>query len=92
MRRPCAPIVLSVLTAAALAGCAPGYDLTVASPTCDLAQHQQLVGMNIGEVYLPRQLERREISPGQVVTFDYQPRRLNMFLDSKGWITRVTCG
>lgn len=48
--------------------------------------------MNIGEVYLPAQLNRREIGPGQVVTFDYQPQRLNIFLDPKGWITRVACG
>ena len=64
----------------------------VAAESCSLAQHQRLVGMNIGEVYLPRQLPVREISPGQLVTMEYQPRRLNIYMDPKGWITKVTCG
>ncbi|MFC3629659.1 I78 family peptidase inhibitor [Paracoccus angustae] len=84
--------ILSVLALFSMAACSTGYGLTVAATSCDLSQHQRLVGMNIGEVYLPPQLHRREISPGQVVTQDYQPRRLNIFLDPKGWIARVTCG
>lgn len=90
--RPAPRTILSFLATATLAACASGYGLTVASTTCNLGQHQSLVGMNIGEVHLPPQLEYREISPGQVVTFDYQPQRLNIFLDPKGWIARVTCG
>ena len=43
-------------------------------------------------VHLPPQLRYREISPGQVVTQEYQPERLNIFLDPKGWIGRVSCG
>ncbi|MCZ0961813.1 I78 family peptidase inhibitor [Paracoccus benzoatiresistens] len=88
---PSARATLSILAATTLTACS-GYSLTVAATSCDLSQHQQLVGMNIGEVYLPPQLPRREISPGQVVTREYQPRRLNIFLDPKGWITSVTCG
>lgn len=87
------PIVtLPLLAVAALAACSTGYGLTAASTTCDLAEHQRLVGMNVGEVQLPAQLDYREINPGQVVTFDYQPQRLNIFVDPKGWIARVTCG
>lgn len=89
---PTARALLSVIAATTVAACSTGNDLTVAATSCDLRQHQQLVGMNIGEVYLPPQLHYREINPGQVVTFDYQPRRLNIFLDPKGWITKVTCG
>jgi hypothetical protein len=88
---PPARAILSILAATTVAACS-GHGLTVAATSCDLSQHQQLVGMNIGEVYLPPQLHRREISPGQIVTQEYQPRRLNIFLDPKGWITRVTCG
>lgn len=89
---PAARTTLPMIAALTLAACSAGYSLTVAATTCDLGQHQRLVGMNIGEVRLPPQLERREISPGQVVTQDYQPDRLNIFLDPKGWITRVSCG
>ena len=90
--RICAPSAFMALTLAALSGCDTGYSLTVAETICSPAQHQRLVGMNIGEVYLPQQLERREISPGDVVTYDYKPGRLNIFLDERGWIGRVTCG
>lgn len=89
---PSSRAILSTLAAVTLAACSTGYGLTVAATRCDPVQHQQLVGMNIGEVYLPPQLDRREISPGEVVTQDYQPRRLNIFLDPKGWIARVSCG
>ncbi|WP_207103055.1 I78 family peptidase inhibitor [Paracoccus shandongensis] len=89
---PSARAIPSILAAAILSACSTGYGLTVAATSCDISQHQRLVGMNIGEVYLPPQLDRREISPGQVVTQDYQPRRLNIFMDAKGWIARVTCG
>lgn len=89
---PSARAILSILVLSTMAACSTGYGLTVAATRCDPSQHQRLVGMNIGEVYLPPQLHRREISPGQVVTQDYQPGRLNIFLDPKGWIARVTCG
>ena len=88
---PSARAILSILAVTTAVACT-GPALTVAATRCDLSQHQRLVGMNIGEVYLPTQLDRREISPGQVVTQDYQPRRLNIFMDAKGWIARVTCG
>lgn len=82
----------AILPALTLAACAAGHPLTVDATRCDPARHQALVGMNIGEVYLPQQLRYREINPGQVVTQEYQPGRLNIFLDPKGWIARVTCG
>lgn len=85
-------LILLALAVVPLGACATGYAPTVAATTCDPVQHQALVGMNIGEIYLPPQLHYREISPGQVVTQEYQPRRLNIFLDPKGWVARVTCG
>ena len=89
---PSTRAIAFLVAATMLSACSTGPDLTVSAKSCDLGQHQRLLGMNIGEVYLPAQLNRREISPGQVVTFDYQPQRLNIFLDPKGWISRVTCG
>lgn len=84
--------ILPALSLTALAACATAYAPTVAATRCDPARHQALVGMNIGEVYLPPQLHYREISPGQIVTQEYQPGRLNIFMDEKGWIARISCG
>ncbi|MDQ1899116.1 I78 family peptidase inhibitor [Paracoccus sp. WLY502] len=85
-------MILPVIAMVPLAACATAYAPTVSATRCDPARHQALVGMNIGEVYLPPQLHYREISPGQIVTQEYQPGRLNIFLDPKGWIARVSCG
>ena len=82
--------LLSVLPV--LAACAPGPRFTVDDTRCNPARHQTLVGMNIGEVYLPPQLDQRIISPGQFVDFAYRPGRLNVFVDPKGWIGRISCG
>lgn len=80
-----------LLTAALLlSACQPAY--TVPANRCSPAAHQRLVGKNIGEVSLPRALPQRIISPGDPVTEDYSPDRLNIFVDPKGWIARVTCG
>lgn len=81
-----------LLAALTLVSCTTGPDFTIAATRCDPARHQSLVGMNIGDVYLPQQLEQRIISPGQVVDFAYRPARLNIFVDPKGWIGRVSCG
>lgn len=50
-----------------------------------------LVGRNVGELTFARDLIRREVLPGQPVTEDYNPDRLTIYLDDKGWITRAEC-
>lgn len=81
--------LLSPMPIMALVACAP------AEPTgplrCD-ESYQSLVGSNIGAVTLPSALTHRIISPGMAYTEDYNPDRLNVFVDDKGWIARVTCG
>ncbi|MCF3973442.1 I78 family peptidase inhibitor [Paracoccus salsus] len=59
---------------------------------CDPVAHQALVGRNIGAVTLPAELRQRIISPGDLVTGDPDPARLNIFVDPKGWIARISCG
>ncbi|WEF22912.1 I78 family peptidase inhibitor [Paracoccus sp. S3-43] len=85
-------MTLPALTLAVLSACNTAYAPTVSGTRCDPGRHQALVGMNIGEVILPPHLRYREIGPGQIVTQDYQPGRLNMYLDAKGWIARISCG
>lgn len=79
-----------IAAASVLAACEPSE--TMSKPVCDPQAHQTLVGKNIGEVSLPSELPQRVISPGDMVTQDYNPARLNIFVDPKGWIGRVSCG
>lgn len=79
-----------IAAASMLAACEPSE--TVSKPACDPQAHQALIGKNIGEVSLPSDLPQRVISPGDMVTQDYNPARLNIFVDPKGWIGRITCG
>lgn len=74
----------------ALAACEPAK--TNVPSRCDPVGNQALVGQNIGAVTLPANLPQRIISEGEFVTQDYNPDRLNIFVDPKGWIGRVTCG
>ena len=91
-----APIFGALTLSMALGACgASPYD--VAATRCDASQHQALVGRNIGEVYLPPNLPKREVTSTNggadgVMTRDYRPSRLTMFLDPKGWIVAVACG
>lgn len=90
-----APVAGLVLLLA-LGACA-GAPYDVQGAQCDAASHQALVGRNIGEVYLPPNLPKREVNarngqPEGVMTGDFRPSRLTMFLDPKGWIVGVACG
>lgn len=58
--------------------CEPGYDI--------------IVGRNIGEFELPSGLAYRVVQPGASLAEDYNPERLNIFVDEKGWIQKVKCG
>lgn len=85
-------LIALLVVSGSLAACAGGNSYTVSATRCSPAQHQALVGRNVGEIFLPPALPRREISPGQRITEDYNPARLNMYVDVKGWVGRVTCG
>ena len=81
---------LAAFAVLALGACA-GSPYDVDARQCDLSQHQALVGRNIGEVLLPPNLRKREVHTQGVMTRDFNPARLTMFLDAKGWIARVEC-
>lgn len=83
------------ITLAALLGlgaCAAGSPYTVADPRCNPARHQQLVGMNWGEVFLPPNLTVRLIDRNDIIPATSNPGRLNLHVDEKGWIARISCG
>lgn len=90
----------------ALAGCAglgaPGgaADGGAAPPkaACDAAAAQFALGQSFGPA-LERELRARTgagivrwLSPGQAVTMDFNPARLNLTLDGRSRITKAACG
>ncbi|MBM3605452.1 MAG: hypothetical protein FJX25_12085 [Alphaproteobacteria bacterium] len=84
------PAVLVPVLALGLAACA-GSPYDVDAQQCSPTQHQVLVGRNIGEIMLPPSLRKREVGPHGVMTHDFNPARLTMHLDPKGWVTRISC-
>ncbi|WP_265499923.1 I78 family peptidase inhibitor [Paracoccus beibuensis] len=87
--RPTLLALPAILLAVSACGGNP-YD--VASRTCDPAQHQALVGRNVGEILLPPSLPKREVMTPGVMTRDFNPARLTMYVDPKGWVTGISCG
>jgi Peptidase inhibitor I78 family len=86
-----------LLIVLALAGCTEAIaevetgDATEES--CGLAEVEALVGESLAAVTMPaREGPVRVIEPGQAITMDFNPSRLNIDLDSAGVITRVWCG
>lgn len=80
-----------LLAVLALAGCTE----VIAAPEdlCGRAEVEGLVGENLAAVTMPtREGPVRVIKPGQMVTMDYKPSRLNIDVDDAGTITRVWCG
>nr|WP_111301736.1 I78 family peptidase inhibitor [Paracoccus saliphilus] len=73
-----------------LSACA-GSPYDVDARQCSPSQHQVLVGRNVGEILLPPTLRKREVWSG-VMTNDFNPARLTMYVDAKGFVTRVACG
>lgn len=80
----------------ALAGCVPQPDAP-ATPTdrddaCGARQLQYLVGKDVAALS-PMTFAQtvRVIRPGQGITKDYRPDRLNFNLDEAGKISRIHC-
>jgi hypothetical protein len=69
----------------------PGY-------RCDASGVQSLIGQDATQSLGARALERtgartiRWIRPGDAVTMDYREDRLNIHLDDRSRVERLTCG
>ena len=73
-----------------LVACVPAKDS--APETCPKAQFSALVGTDVNEAILPLSLTYRSVYPGDVVTTDHMPERLNVQLDENGVVTGLSCG
>lgn len=60
--------------------------------TCGADDYAGLVGTPIAAVTLPAELGARVIGPGDVVTTDFVPERLNIEVDEDGVVTGLRCG
>ena len=83
------PVLPAALLALAACEAAPPPD---AADACGAAGYQSLVGAPLAAVTLPADLNDRVIRPGEAVTLDFRPDRLNLELDADGTIVRVYCG
>jgi len=81
-------LVPLVLTAA----CAPLAAADPALQPCGADALQAAVGEPVGAVSLPAGVKVRIIRPGDAVTMDYSPDRLNIELDEDDRVVRVRCG
>lgn len=81
---------VAALGTLALAACEPAAPAR--PPICNPDDYQQLVGQNIGAVTLPSGIPQRVLTPGDVMTQELMPARVNIYVDDKGWISRITCG
>jgi len=62
-----------------------------AQDTCGAAQYSALVGTNIAAATFPADAGIRVIRPGDMVTEDFRPDRLNINVDANGVITSLEC-
>ncbi|HHB80305.1 MAG TPA: hypothetical protein ENK83_00955, partial [Aliiroseovarius sp.] len=60
--------------------------------TCGAVELLELVGQPVKEVAPPVLENARVIRPGQAVTMDFSPTRLNLDLATQDRIARVWCG
>lgn len=85
-------IPAGLFAAVLLSACTETAPVPPQMPQACSDEYLSLVGMNIGATSFPAGLPYRVLQPGAQATQDYEPARLNLYVDDKGWITRVTCG
>ncbi len=87
----CATRIFPLIAAGVILG-ACTQETVEAKTTCDAELHQSLIGKNIGEVTFPPKLVKRVMQDGDPATMDFNPERLNVIVDDKGWIDKAYCG
>jgi len=89
-----APLTLALLMAACIAPAPqPTPDPMPPITACGAGELQDLIGRNAAVLETMRFAgPLRVIRPGMAVTMDYSPNRLNIEVDAREIITRVSCG
>ena len=93
MRRSVA-VSMFVLLVGLTAGCAPVLlPVPPVEDDCGAAQLQGLIGQPVGILAgMTFTGTVRILRPGDVVTMEFGPNRLNFAVDARDRITRITCG
>ena len=90
-------VSMAGLMAGLIAGCDPVVlpipDVPPVEDTCGAAQLQGLIGQPVGILAtMPFSGTVRILRPGDVVTMDFSPNRLNVDVDLNEVISGVRCG
>ena len=94
MIRFIAPAILLLLTACGTTAPAPSVPPLppLAQDTCNAAQYSALIGQDataLERVLILSQV--RVIRPGQAVTMDFRPERINFNVDATNRIVSISC-
>lgn len=84
-----------ILVPLALAACQPGFNAQpiTDADACGASRLQGLVGQDVVALQaFPMPPNLRIIRHDMMVTQDYSPSRLNVYLDSRAQISQVSCG
>jgi len=82
------PLALILLCAV----CAPMAEAGPDLAACGADKLQDMLGRPLSELSLPADRMVRVIRPGEAVTMDYFPERLDIELDDQDTVIRVRCG
>lgn len=94
-------MALMLLTTLAAANCVPAPAADKRPPRagmCDAGRIADVIGKTATNALVADAKRRsgakgvRRIAPGMMVTMDYSAERLNLMLDAKNRITKITCG
>lgn len=89
---PATPVETAAVTPAPVDPAPPATDPALAD-TCNMTQYAALIGKPATDAGVPPAgATVRIIKPGDQVTMDFQPTRLNVDVDAAGIITGVRCG
>lgn len=89
LHAPTLPLIAGLLATLGLSACAEPY--TVSAVRCNPAAHNALIGRNVAELILPERLKVAEVGPDDEADSDLDQYRLTLFMDAKGFVTRVAC-
>lgn len=88
-------IGMALALCAGIAGCSEtesGAEAGTGEDSCGASAYQTRIGQPVTELGLTAGDKLRILGPGQPMTMDFRPDRMNIETDSAGQILRVFCG
>jgi hypothetical protein len=86
---------LTLLALPVLAACTPVEQTAPSSAgpeTCPKSEFNSLIGTDVNAAILPLTLTYRTVWPGEAVTLDHLPERMNIAVNDDGIVQGLTCG